>query len=315
MSLELGQYTSIGLRLFRNGVKTNHGRIVLGGMVVGLLYLPTWLWSLGEFIFSGAIFPFATLAAAYVGLSLLWQSRQTLSQLAPSCLHKRLGHSAIWFGMALFPFCQDKVWAKAGVWALLLAAIALSFWGIAFFRRHWCPALLILLSTYPSIFLSLPRGLWELTTAPQSLEHFTAWASGCLLSLVGYSVVVEGIFIFLPTGGVSVEPGCTGFEMVTTILSISLLSGIVFQLSWQKTLVLAFQGATLALGLNLARVAIMTIAAADWGDQVFNFWHGLWGGQIFAGLLFTMYYYLVVWMLPHPSQAYGDKLRESSTLQ
>lgn len=94
---------------FKKYIGTNHSRIILYGMLVGLVYLPTWIWSLAVFTFSGAIFPFVTIGTAYIGLSQLWERRQNLSKLTPSPLCLKLGHCLIWFGIALFPFCRGVV--------------------------------------------------------------------------------------------------------------------------------------------------------------------------------------------------------------
>jgi exosortase/archaeosortase family protein len=299
------------LHFLNHYFRTIHGKTVLCGLLVGFVYFISWIKSLVVFASSGAIFPFATVAAAWLGITQLWQHRQDISRVAASPLCQKLGHFAIWFGIAIFPFCLAKVWTQALVWAFILIAIAFSSWGLSFFRRYWVSVSLLLLSAYPSSFLSLPKWIWLFTMPPEALERFTAWASGRLLTLSGYSVTANDIHIFLPTGGVSVYDGCTGFEMVITVLTISVLIGISFRMGWPKVITLCSLGTILAFSLNLGRVVLMTIAVAEWGDQSFEFWHGFWGGQIFSGLLFTLYYYLVTWLLPkshdHPALHHSAK--------
>lgn len=91
--------------------------------------------------------------------------------------------------------------------------------------------------------------------------------------------------------------------MVISIIGLSILVGIGFQMQWTSILMLSSVGALLALSLNFLRVVLMTLASAYWGDAMFDFLHGVWGGQVFSGILFTIYYYLIVWILPNrPSQ-------------
>jgi exosortase/archaeosortase family protein len=285
-------------------LRTTHGRTVICGLLIGLIYLVSWMKTLVVFIASSALFPFVTIAAAWLGLSRLWHYRQEISPLAASPLSRKLGHFAIWFGIALFPFCLGKLWSQALIWVFILIAIAFSSWGLTFFRRYWLPSLLLLFSAYPSLPL-IPGWIWQFTMQPGILERFTAWSGSRLLALFGYSVTTDDIHIFLPTGGVSVYAGCTGFEMVITLFSISILVGIAFHMRWLSVVTLCFLGTILAFSLNLGRVALMTIATAEWGNQSFEFWHGFWGGQIFSGLLFTLYYYLVTWLLPKsPTQSH-----------
>jgi len=50
----------------------------------------------------------------------------------------------------------------------------------------------------------------------------------------------------------------------------------------------------LALIFNVPRIMLLAIAAVYWGETSFKFWHGPWGGQMFSGVLFTVYYYAVM---------------------
>jgi exosortase/archaeosortase family protein len=102
----------------------------------------------------------------------------------------------------------------------------------------------------------------------------------------------------LENGGVEVYPGCSGFDMAMTMIGLSVLVGIIFHLNIKRTVMLTLASVALALILNVIRIALMTLATAYWGDEVFDFWHGSWGGQIIVGVLFTAYYYLIIWILP-----------------
>jgi exosortase len=305
----------INLSAVKQFLRTGHGKVVLMGMLIGLIYLPRWIWSIATFTFTGAIFPFATVAAASAGLTQLWHDRYQLMQMDASPIDRRIGHFMIWFSLALFPFCQTQMWAKAVLWSIVLAAIALSSWGLKFFKQYWLYFSLLLFGSYPSSFHSLLTWTWKHTAPPETLERLTAWGSGSFLSLFSMSVTVEQIHVLLPTGGVSVYEGCNGFEMIATMLTISILTGIAFQMHWVRTLFLTALSIILALSSNFARIALMTIAVAYWGEQSFEFWHGFWGGQIFAGLLFTIYYYLVMTLLPNSSNPPNNAASDSSNLQ
>jgi exosortase/archaeosortase family protein len=61
-------------------------------------------------------------------------------------------------------------------------------------------------------------------------------------------------------------------------------------------------GAVLAYVLNIPRIVLVTYAAVYWGPYWFNFWHHSWGAQIFVGAMFTVYYYIVMWMVDEPAE-------------
>jgi exosortase/archaeosortase family protein len=286
--------------------KTYHGKIVIGGLLIGLIYLPSWLWFVSVFTLVGSIFPMVSVCAVGLALTQLWQSRHTLKQPQASVSERRWGHSLIWFGIALFPFCWPKIWAQGLAWAIVLIGIALSSWGLQFFRQYTYPIALLLCTAYPPLILSLAERAWKIVAPPSILERFMAWAGSLVLKLLDSAATATDINLLLPTGGVSVLPACNGFEMMITMICITLLTGIAFQMRKWVILQLAVVGTLLALGLNVLRVALMAFAIAHWGNHAFEFWHGFWGGQIFSGLLFTIYYYLVMAQLPtNPSRPPG----------
>jgi exosortase/archaeosortase family protein len=81
------------------------------------------------------------------------------------------------------------------------------------------------------------------------------------------------------------------------LIGVSFLLGRLMGMSWKKTIGLMLIGWGLAMLSNILRIMLMTIAVVYWGQKSFEFWHGPVGGQIFSGVLFTIYYYVVAgWM-------------------
>jgi exosortase/archaeosortase family protein len=284
---------------FFNSLKTLHGKFVLGGLLVGLIYLPGWIWFVSVFTLVGSIFPMVSVCATGLALTQLWQSRHRIMRVTASRAARIWGHGLICFGIALFPFCWGKLWAQGLVWAIILVGIAFSSWGLSFFRKYTYPIALLLCTAYPPLILSVADRVWKLAAPPNLLERFMAWSGSLLLRLLSFPATATDVNLLLPTGGVSVLPACNGFEMMVTMLCVTFLAGITFHIQRKAILLLALSGTLLALGLNVMRVALMAFALANWGEHAFEFWHGFWGGQIFSGLLFTIYYYLVTSLLPN----------------
>lgn len=287
------QLSQSSYNLMCSAVKTNHGRIVLSGLSVGLCYLPTWsadLWiraiqgSTGLVLISGVL---------VFGLRTLWKQRKQLAQLAASPEDQLLGHLLILSGVVLFPFCRFAFWSQALLWLLILIGIAISHWGVNFFIKYSLPASLIALSVYPRPGIAA-RILWEVTTPPYLLERFMAWSGTLALRAIGQPATHVGQFIYLPAGSVEVNWGCNGFNMAFAMAITGFLFGLFFRQSRVKIIALMVGGIILALILNIPRIMLVTLAAVYWGDKWFNFWHGSWGAQIFVGILFTVYYYIVM---------------------
>lgn len=126
------------LRSTRAGLTSLHGCLVLLGSFAGLCYLPSRLVGLldrGSQSSDGL-----TLATFFVGLSLylLWKQRLQLALLEASEEDRLLGHVLIIAGVGLFPFCRFAIWPQAILWALILAGIAFSTWGMRFWPSTSC---------------------------------------------------------------------------------------------------------------------------------------------------------------------------------
>lgn len=288
-------------RLLRRSLRTAHNRIVLCGLLVGLFYLPAWLWSLLESVSSGAAFPFLVVTAAYLALQELWHQRNTLAKLTASVKQRRLGYILILIGVGLFPFFRFAFWSQALLWFLILVGIALSSWGINFFRKYPLPTFLILLSVHPGPNSLIGR-VWTVVDPYNTPGRFTAWIGSLALQAIGQPATSTDNLISLNSGGVEIGWGCTGFDMAITMATTGFLFSLILKRSWRQTAGIVILGIALAFVLNIPRVVLLTMAAALWGKKSFEFWHGFWGGQIFSAILFTTYYYLVMSIFPQRDQ-------------
>lgn len=283
----------MGQRLLRKSLRTAHNRIVLCGLLVGVWYLPIWLGHLLHGASQGVAFSLLVFAAAYLGLQELWHERNKLAKLTASVEHRRLGHILILTGAGLFPFCRFAVWSQALLWFLVLVGIALSSWGVGFFKKYPRPTFLILLSVHPGLNILIGYLVWRVLGSHNILERFMAWSGSLVLHAIGQPATSSDIHISLATGGVEIGWGCNGFDMAFTMAATGLLLGLILKQSWLQTLGLVIIGIALALVLNVPRIVLLTLAAVYWGEESFQFWHGPWGGQIFSSILFTIYYYLI----------------------
>jgi exosortase/archaeosortase family protein len=274
-------------------LKSFHGSLVLLGLFIGLCYLPSWLAGLldrGPQTSDGF-----TLATCFVGLSfyLLWKQRQQLALLVASEEDQLLGHMLIIAGIGLFPFCRFAIWPQAILWALILSGIALSTWGIRFFAQHQLLVVVALATVYPQP-TEIARLLWEAITPYKFLEIRMAQAGAAALRLFGWPATAVQSLVTFPEGAVDIAWGCNGFDMALTMAVAGLVIGSFMKQPRGKILGFMGIGIVAALLFNVPRVMLLAVASVYWGQSWFEFWHWPWGGQLFTGLLFTAYYYVVV---------------------
>jgi exosortase len=276
----------------QQSVKTPHNLITLCALSVGLCYLPVWFVALLSAIATGGIFPILVIVAAYFGLKRLWDRRQNLTELTASLRERRLGYILMALSVVLFPFSRFAFWSQALLWVLILVGIALSSWGIKFFRRFPCPTFLLLFSAHPGGNILIGHA-WRAWTPVNFLEGRMAQMSVWLLQAIGYDATLVGKSVELPTVHVEVASGCNGFEMAIALGTAGLLYGIMSQQNGLQTAKLVISGVALAVVFNVIRIAGLVLAL-DRGEDTFEFWHVGLGTQIFSISLLSTYYFLVV---------------------
>lgn len=276
----------------QQGLGTYHGRLVLAGLGVGLVYAPFWIYD----VILGTIHGAASLllvSASVLGGYQLWTQRHSLAQLKASSEDRWLGHLIIWVGLGAAPFGFMTEWSQKVIWLMILAGIAISTWGLSFFARYPAQTFLIAMGLFPQPTL-VGKTVWETFTPPEMLERFMAWIGGLGLNAIGQRAEVQQTYISLADNTVRVDWGCSGYDLACIAAVASLLMALYFEQSFVKTILLVLAGIGLALVANVPRIMLMTMADAYWGPKSFEFWHGFWGGQIFLMILFTVHYYVVM---------------------
>lgn len=288
------------VRLAQFSLSTTHHRVVTFGLLMGLLYLPNWLGILVPSALQGSANLLFNLGALYLGLDRLWRQRTSLAKTTTTEEERLTGYLIIFGTAALFPFCFSSTSLKALLWGVILIGIAYSSWGIQFFKTHRVSSILILLSLYPD-WVYLFREVWIMITPSHYLDNLMASAGSLALQAIGQPAIAKAFVIELPTGAVQIGFVCNGFEMAVTMAGASLLMGLWLKQSRLIILSMIAIGVVLALVFNVPRIVLLTIAVVYWGKDSFEFWHGPWGGQIFSTILFTVYYYTIMWMVERQS--------------
>lgn len=286
--------------LLKQSVQNNHNRVLTCGFVVLAIYLLTWLGFMWKAIAHGESTPLLNIGFIYLGLDALWRQRLQLATLSASEEDRLVGYLLILGGAAFFPFCLSSVSLQSLLCMIILLGMALSTWGVEFFKRNLLPTALLMVSIYPDLGF-LANSLRKTLTG-QQLEYSMAWAGGLALRGIGQPVTVEGSILSLSTAieaskAVEVASGCSGFDMAFVLAGVGLIMGLFFKRSWSKITALVGAGVALALVFNVPRIMLLAFAVVYWGKESFEFWHGGIGGQIFASILLTVYYYVAMAML------------------
>ena len=277
--------------------RNSHTRIMAFGVMLLLLLLPSWLRVTGQLVLKGSSDVLLNIGLLYLGSERLWQQRQVLQAEATIDEDRVLGHLLILGGAACMPFFFNSASFQALIAGVIVLGMIISHWGLVAIQRAPLAIALILLSLYPDLgFLgnTIRRGL-----TGQQLEILMASSAAAVFSMFGHPVITQGPILVLSdtleaAKAVEVASGCSGFDLAFTIAGFGFIMGLYFKQSWQRITALMGIGVFLALVTNIPRIMLLAIAIVYWGKNSFEFWHGPFGGQIFAAILLTLYYYIAM---------------------
>ena len=129
---QLSRFTTYHFRVISQAAKSHHGRFILLGLLVGLVYLPQWIGYLLPRALKGKTGWFLILCMLCMTGFDLWTKRALLTRFQASEEDRWLGYALIIVGVLIFPFCRFALWSQALVWLAVLVGIAIATWGLRF---------------------------------------------------------------------------------------------------------------------------------------------------------------------------------------
>ena len=274
------------LASFKQFLCTEPGMVTVCLVILACIYYFSW----GGLTLSRSSVSFGFIA---LGAKYIWDDKKNLSSPKDYPEERFIGYVIATLGLTLFLFFHTSASFQYLSFLLALTGFALFLWGARFFTNHICACCLIIIGLYPDLIFAA-NAFWRFATPPFILENFTGNLAGHALNLIGQTAIVEARFISTGNGTVEVASGCSGLDMAVSMAGVGLLMGLFFKQPWFKTLLAIALGIILALLINIPRVMLLAYVVGHYSDNVFKFWHGPWGGQIFMIILFTPYYYLIM---------------------
>ena len=220
--------------------------------------------------------------------SLLWDRRGQLKfrqELVPMIIGIFLILVNLWFSKSIPTEKESNILSVAPfIFSLGMALLASGFQGLKQFKGE----LLIV------FFLAIPRVLLNMFT---NISPFTAKVSSFLLHYAGFPVVLDGVFIHLPQGSVKVYEGCSGVESMTYVLSLAVVSLIMFPVRKKDQFYVPLVALIIGFFVNAFRVVLMALLVANGNEESFIYWHEGEGSLVFgmiAVIIFAAYYWLLM---------------------
>ncbi len=186
-----------------------------------------------------------------VAAYLVWNRR--------AALRSATADSSWWGYLILFAGLTILVLGRAGgIQLATRGSLIVVLIGLALFLGGWTRTKML---AFPIAFLALmippPAGLLQHLTWP--LQLFTARFSTEVLHLLGYPVLVQGIYIDLPTVRLEVAEACSGFRSLIALGSTGVLLAYMTQRRWTYRVLVVAAVVPIAILANAIRVTVNII--------------------------------------------------------
>ena len=158
----------------------------------------------------------------------------------------------------------------------LLVALGLGLLasGVKGLKQYWRELLFVLLLCIPEgLFLQTVDKLFNVSMLTAKFAVFILW-------YLGFEASGQGINVVLPKGYVYVETACTGTSTALLLIKFSVLFILTFPTDWLKKILVLLGAVFIAFITSVIRVALMAVFVSN--KEVFDYWHGPQGNQVFT---------------------------------
>jgi len=114
------------------------------------------------------------------------------------------------------------------------------------------------------------------------ISPLTAQFSTYLLWYSGFTVHLTDTLIQLPNGGVNVVPSCSGLNLISYMLAITLIFLLMFPLPTSARIYAPLVAVTLGFVVNGIRVALLALLSTQNNPALFEYWHSHEGALLFV---------------------------------
>ncbi len=128
------------------------------------------------------------------------------------------------------------------------------------------------------------------------ISPLTAQFSTFLLWYSGFSVQLDNNHILLPGGGVNVVPACSGLNLITYMLGVTVIFLLMFPLNISTKILAPIVAMALGFIINGIRVALLALLSTTRNAALFDYWHSN-DGALFFVMLTVLLFGLFCWWI------------------
>ena len=215
----------------------------------------------------------------------IWQDRKKIAAIRVETSWSGLIVTAAALGILILGVLGAELFLSRSSLVVLLAGLAIQFWGWGRFRGMLFP--------WAFLFLMIPLPAIIFNQIAFPLQFLASQLATALLSLLNVPVLREGNVIRLPDMMLEVVEACSGIRSLISLGTLAIMYGYFLETRILPRVLLAAAAVPIAVVANALRVMGTGLLGQLWDpDKALGFFHTFSGWVIFVlslGLLLTLH--------------------------
>ncbi|MFC1667454.1 exosortase/archaeosortase family protein [Candidatus Omnitrophota bacterium] len=261
----------------------NYLKIALIALIVGVIYIPTFIWMWGRWFAEESYYSHGILMPL-VTIFLILFKKDELKNLKP--IPNKIGILLILIGAMIYLISAwMRVYFTSGLsLILLILGLVLYFLGKVYLRKLLYPILFLL--------FMVPMPMVLVANLTVKLKLFATQCATAVLNKIGIFAVRDGSIIRTMHSYMMVEAPCSGLRSLISLLALGALIAYFMKTSVVKKWILVFLSMPIAICANVFRVSLLTAVNEIYGKEFAMGWfHDFSGFLLFfvalIGLMVT----------------------------
>lgn len=231
------------------------------GLMIGVLYIPTFAWMIDRFNEVDSNYSHGFLIPLVIGY-IIWLKKKTLSQI-PAATSK-LGLPLFIIGLLIHLAALRLRIEFISSLSLLITTSGsiLYLYGLAYLKELQFPLFLYLfMSPLPTVFT---------VYITFNLKMLAAQIATTIVKIGGMQLIREGSTIITPHSTLLVDDQCSGIRSLISLMALGSIYAYLSPLSNAKKVLMFILSIPIAIIANVARIIVMIIASFIYGVGIIN---------------------------------------------
>jgi len=258
-------------------VRDNKFKILVIGILLCVIYWPTFLWMNERFQWSGSYYSHGFIVPFIVAF-LMWRKREVFNDSV-----KPTAAGLIILIISLFIHIISYAWKIYFISGFsiifALAGLIVYLFGFRVLKELWFPLCFL-------IFM-IPLPILIIDNISFKLKIFVAQIATYVINVLGIQAERKGSEVILQNTSLMIGSPCSGLRSLISLTALGSLYAYLVNLTNTRKMILFVSSIPLALLSNIIRVVLLLWVARGWGSETATGWF-----HDFSGLLVFVFAFL-----------------------